>query len=147
MLRNFFIHGTWVEKTRTVNDSTEKVLDNLNLYDENGKLKNAALLLFGKRPARFFTCVEFKIGRFGKDELLQVLYKNDTATYEEIALIIGVSRRTAARRIKHLIDNGYLIHQGSDKTGKWIITYKGKQKIENSWNMIMIYHKDIKILH
>ncbi|MCI2083200.1 MAG: putative DNA binding domain-containing protein [Bacteroidales bacterium] len=52
----------------SLNDSTEKVLENLNLYDENGKLKNAAILLFGKRPSRFFTCVEFKIGRFGKDE-------------------------------------------------------------------------------
>ena len=31
---------------------------------EDGKLKNAALLLFAKNPRRYFTCVEFKIGRF-----------------------------------------------------------------------------------
>ena len=52
--------------SESINDSTEKVLKNLNLYDDLGKLKNAAILLFGKNPSRFFTCVEFKIGRFGK---------------------------------------------------------------------------------
>jgi len=26
------------------------------------------LLLFANNPGRFFTCVEFKIGRFGTDE-------------------------------------------------------------------------------
>ena len=50
------------------NASTETVLENLNLISEDGKLKNAALLLFAKKPQRYFTCVEFKIGRFRKDE-------------------------------------------------------------------------------
>lgn len=48
--------------------STQSVLENLNLVSEGGKLKNAALLLFAKKPQRYFTCVEFKIGRFRKDE-------------------------------------------------------------------------------
>lgn len=48
--------------------STQNVLENLNLFDELGKLKNAALLLFAKNPHRYFTCVEFKIGRFRHDE-------------------------------------------------------------------------------
>ncbi|MBP5241822.1 MAG: putative DNA binding domain-containing protein [Bacteroidales bacterium] len=47
---------------------TEIVLQNLNLINENGKIKNAALLLFAKRPQRYFTCVQFKIGRFGNSE-------------------------------------------------------------------------------
>lgn len=51
-----------------LNASTQEILENLDLIDENGKLKNAALLLFAKRPQRYFTCVEFQIGRFGKDE-------------------------------------------------------------------------------
>ena len=50
------------------NASTQDVLENLNLICEDGKLKNAALLLFAKKPQRYFTCVEFKIGRFRKDE-------------------------------------------------------------------------------
>lgn len=48
--------------------STQNVLENLNLVNSEGKLKNAALLLFDNNPGRFFTCVEFKIGRFGTDE-------------------------------------------------------------------------------
>lgn len=50
------------------NASTLSVLENLNLIGEDGKLKSAALLLFAKKPQRYFTCVEFKIGRFRKDE-------------------------------------------------------------------------------
>ena len=45
-------------------DSVEKVLENLELIDDDGHLKNAAILLFGKRPQHYFTGVEFKIGRF-----------------------------------------------------------------------------------
>jgi ATP-dependent DNA helicase RecG len=50
------------------NASTKDVLTSLHLLDENGRLKNAALLLFGKDPLKFFTSVRFKIGRFGVDE-------------------------------------------------------------------------------
>ena len=48
-------------------DSTETILRNLDLLDDNGGLRNAAILLFGKRPSKFFACVEFKIGRFHSD--------------------------------------------------------------------------------
>ena len=52
----------------SLNETTEKVLSNLNLIGGEGKLRNAALLLFGKNPAKFFTRVQFRIGRFGRDE-------------------------------------------------------------------------------
>ena len=48
-----------------LNDSTENVLENLNLVDENKKLTNAAILLFGKDPAKYFPLCDFRIGRFG----------------------------------------------------------------------------------
>ena len=48
--------------------STKDVLDSLGLIDNDGYLKNAAILLFGKNPLSFFPSVAFKIGRFGKDE-------------------------------------------------------------------------------
>jgi len=53
------------------NEDLETTLENLDLLLDNGKLKNAALLLFGKRPSRFFPAVSFKIGRFinGDDDL------------------------------------------------------------------------------
>lgn len=46
-------------------DSSQAVLTNLNLFDESGRLKNAALLLFGKNPNRYFSSVSFRIGKFG----------------------------------------------------------------------------------
>lgn len=52
----------------SLNSSTEDVLKNLHLIDSDGKLKNAAILLFGKCPQDFITGVYFKIGFFGKDD-------------------------------------------------------------------------------
>lgn len=48
--------------------STEEVLTSLGLTDENGELTNAAVLLFGKNPQRYYPSAVFKIGRFGIDE-------------------------------------------------------------------------------
>ena len=48
--------------------STEEVLTSLGLTDENGGLTNAAVLLFGKNPQRYYPSAVFKIGRFGIDE-------------------------------------------------------------------------------
>lgn len=49
------------------NDMTT-VLDNLNLRDNEGKLRNAAVLLFGKNPSRFFPLSDLRIGRFVNTE-------------------------------------------------------------------------------
>ena len=51
-----------------MNDPVEVVLKNLNLMTEDGHLKNAAILLFGKNPQRRFINARFRIGRFVKDE-------------------------------------------------------------------------------
>ena len=44
------------------------VLENLDLFADDGKLRNAAILCFGKRPSRYFAAAEFKIGRFGASQ-------------------------------------------------------------------------------
>lgn len=44
------------------------VLKNLNLLDEDGHIKNAALLVFGRNPAQYFPLCDFRIGRFGTSE-------------------------------------------------------------------------------
>lgn len=49
-------------------DPTEIVLKNLKLLTEDGKLKNAAIVLFGKSPTKFVPGCFFKIGRFGTQE-------------------------------------------------------------------------------
>ena len=50
------------------NAPTEEVLTSLGLMDDDGGLKNSAILLFGKKPQKFFPSVMFKIGRFGHNE-------------------------------------------------------------------------------
>lgn len=52
----------------TKGSSTETILQNLRLITNDGKLKSAAILLFGKCPQRHFTGIEFRIGRFVRDE-------------------------------------------------------------------------------
>lgn len=49
-------------------EDTKTLLSNLHLINGNGKLKNAALLLFGNDPKKYFTSAYFKIGRFGKSD-------------------------------------------------------------------------------
>lgn len=65
-LRKGYENGRISDEER--NAPVEVVLENLNLVNEEGKLKNAALLLFAKNPQRYFTCVQFKIGRFSGSE-------------------------------------------------------------------------------
>ena len=52
-----------------------EILEKLRLT-ENDKLKRAAVLLFGKDPAKFYPNIKVKIGRFGKSD--------DDLLYEEI---------------------------------------------------------------
>ena len=90
-------------------DSTEAILRNLDLMDEDGGLRNAAILLFGKRPSRFFACVEFKIGRFHND----VDLRNQD--------IISGNIIQMADRVMEILDSKYLIRP---------IHYEGLQRIE-----------------
>jgi len=49
-------------------DDLQNILLNLKLLTESGKIKTAAILLFGKDPLRFYSSVTFKIGRFGDSD-------------------------------------------------------------------------------
>jgi ATP-dependent DNA helicase RecG len=57
-----------VKRIPFVKDEKEpiKVLEKLNLID-NGKLKRAAILLFGKNPKKFWTSAYIKVGKFLTD--------------------------------------------------------------------------------
>jgi ATP-dependent DNA helicase RecG len=50
----------------TAGMTISQILDKLHLTID-GKLKRAALILFGKDPSRFFPNIQVKIGRFGAD--------------------------------------------------------------------------------
>jgi ATP-dependent DNA helicase RecG len=47
--------------------SKADLLAKLRLTDDNGNIKRAAIVLFGKNPAKFYNNCVVKIGRFGKD--------------------------------------------------------------------------------
>lgn len=47
--------------------SKSDLIAKLRLTDDNGNIKRAAIVLFGKNPAKFFNNCVVKIGRFGKD--------------------------------------------------------------------------------
>ncbi len=49
-------------------ESLEQLLENLQLIKDNKKLKNAAILLFGKNPLKFFGSVSFRIGKFSDND-------------------------------------------------------------------------------
>jgi ATP-dependent DNA helicase RecG len=69
-VRYFLRHS--VESGRMPSDAADltlrELLEGLGLLSASGVLKNAAVLLFGKNPQRFFPAAQFKIGRFGHDE-------------------------------------------------------------------------------
>ena len=65
-LRKGYENGRISDEERNL--PIETLLQNLDLINEEGRLKNAALLLFAKRPQRYFTSVRFNIGRFSGSE-------------------------------------------------------------------------------
>ena len=86
------------------------VLENLRLINDNGHLKNAALLLFGKDPARYFPLCDFRIGRFVADEA-DLLFQD----------VIGGDIIRMADRVVEILKSKYLISP---------IHYEGLQRIE-----------------
>ena len=86
------------------------LLSNLHLINDNGKLKNAALLLFGKDPKKYFTSAYFKIGRFGESDA--DLKFQDVVEGNLIEM---------ADKVMEILKNKYLVFQ---------IHYEGMQRVE-----------------
>jgi ATP-dependent DNA helicase RecG len=89
--------------------TTEEIFDKLHLT-ENGQLKRAAIILFGKDPCRFYPNVFVKIGRFAKDDA-DLRYQD----VEEGNIIILL------RNVLERLYQKYLIKQ---------ITFEGMYRIE-----------------
>ncbi len=86
------------------------VLENLHLINAEGKIKNAAILLFGKDPAKFFPLCDFRIGRFGADEA-DLMFQD----------VISGDIIRMADRVMEVLKSKYLISP---------IHYEGLQRIE-----------------
>ncbi len=85
------------------------ILDNLLLLEGN-HFKRSAILLFGKKPCRFYVNAYVKIGRFGKSE--------DDLLFQEI---VESNIFELADKTLEVLDRKFLISK---------ITYEGLQRIE-----------------
>ena len=107
-LRKGYENGRISDEER--HEPIEMLLENLNLVNEEGKLKNAALLLFAKNPQKYFTSVQFKIGRFGASEA-DLMFQD----------VVEGNIIQMADRVVDLLKSKYLIMP---------ITFKGMNRIE-----------------
>jgi ATP-dependent DNA helicase RecG len=91
-------------------DGTADILENLELVTPEGKLKAAAILLFGKKPMKYFISSYFKIGKFGVSD--SDLKFQDTIEGNIFEMV---------DRVMRLLKERYLVST---------ISYEGIQRIE-----------------
>ena len=56
-----------------------------------------------------------------QQKILDVIKENPFVTQEELAQIIGLSRKSIIQNMKKLQENGLLKRVGADKNGRWEI--------------------------
>ena len=110
--------------------SLEVILDNLLLI-ENNKLKRAGVLLFGKKPNRFYINAFVKIGRFGKT--------SDNLLFQEI---VEGNIFELADKTLDILDKKFLIakisYEGLHRIEQWEYPYEAvRETIINA-----IVHRD-----
>jgi len=109
----FFIKRA-MKSNRIAPDAAESdpktLLHNLHLVNDSGKLKNAALLLFGKDPRKYFTSAYFKIGRFGESD-----------TDLRFQDVVGGNLIEMPEKVMEILKNKYLVSP---------IRYEGLQRVE-----------------
>jgi ATP-dependent DNA helicase RecG len=108
----------------------EVILDNLLLL-ENNKLKRAGVLLFGKKPNRFYINAFVKIGRFGKT--------SDDLLFQEI---VKGNIFELADKTLDILDKKFLIakisYEGLHRVEQWEYPYEAvRETIINA-----IVHRD-----
>lgn len=91
-------------------DGITDILENLELVTPEGKLKAAAILLFGKKPMKYFISSYFKIGKFGISD--SDLKFQDTIEGNIFEMV---------DRVMRLLKERYLVST---------ISYEGIQRIE-----------------
>lgn len=110
---DYFLHRA-IDSSRLdpslLHEDTAAVLDNLRLTDGEGRLTNAAILLFAKDPQRFFPSAVFRIGRFGASEA-DLMFQDS----------IEGNILQMADRVMEVLRSKYLISP---------ISYKGMQRLE-----------------
>lgn len=103
----------------------------LDLYANNKKFKNKFKPIFYSDNNSF--CITLwnmnykenkKYDESIKKRVIELLTENKDITQNEIAGLLGLSRRTTQRLLKELIDSETIIREGPKKNGKWILNSK-----------------------
>ena len=93
----------------SINDDTQTVLKNLHLISDDGKIRIAAIILFGTHPEKYVRSIDFRIGRFISDEsdlLFQDIIQGD--------IIRMADRIMKVLRSKYLVS--YIGYKGMKRT-------------------------------
>ena len=61
-----------------------------------------------------------------EEAILRMMLKKEIIIYAEIQGKLSISIPTIRRAIKKLRQNGFLVREGSDRVGRWIVTESGK---------------------
>jgi ATP-dependent DNA helicase RecG len=117
----WFLRKAAVERNLDIDSETPKseVLSRLDLM-VNQKLTNAAVLMFGKSPQRFFLQARIRCARFKGTTPLDFIdmKENESITNREYQRIFNVTRVTAYRELNDLVEKDVIEKVG--KTGKWV---------------------------
>ena len=128
--RNALVRANYNNHEHGVTETTallERFFDNL-LFDAKHKLKNRYCHVYwenqnDQNSATVNATVSATVNATEK-AVLTLIGENCLITYDEMATTLHKDRTTIYRAIKKLTDKGLLTRQGSDKSGRWVLTNK-----------------------
>lgn len=79
-------------------NSYEKILRNLKLINDDGKLTRAAIILFGKNPQKFFIMAKTRIGKFKTPEMILDTMLTDGNLFKQLdMMMVGIKKHLNVR--------------------------------------------------
>jgi fido (protein-threonine AMPylation protein) len=119
--RNALVRANYV----LVDNGIHATMEYLNRFFGNLVLKQSNALKNREMQIKVGT-VNILVGTVN-GTVFDLIKANNTITASEISEQLGISLRTAKRKIKELKESGYIERIGSDKTGSWEIIKEDKE--------------------
>ena len=104
----------------SINDDTQTVLKNLHLISDDGKIRIAAIILFGTHPEKYVRSIDFRIGRFISDEVSYIGYKGMKRT-EPLEIPEAALREIIYNSLIHRLYTGTFVQMKvyNDRVSVW----------------------------
>jgi len=77
--------------------------------------------LFSVVFKRTFKVDDVKIEKTIKDKILKVITDNPSESMGFFAEVLGITKKSFEYQLYKLIEEGIIIHEGSRKSGRWVI--------------------------